>query len=174
MLFYYVFVFSLTVSSLHWGYAIGQSLYSWSVPILENCNIYFPNTCIYCSISKIVTEFPIWLPDGNILVLLATFEAACQAGSFSETNKLSSVYCISFQAALSTLNLALFQSNQNPISHCANSICYISILFYAEEVEKSLILNCIQSDAPKIFLQVFHLNRSHWSDHGFCGMKVVS
>lgn len=81
-----------------------------------------------------MTEFPIWLPDGNILVLLATFEAACQPGPFSETNKLSSVYCISFQAALSTLNLAMFQSNQNPISHCANSICYISILLYAEEV----------------------------------------
>lgn len=82
---------------------------------------------------KILAELPIWFPDGNILLLLATFEAVCQPGPLSETNKWSSVYCISFQAALSTLNLAPFQSNQNPISRCANSICFISRQCYAEE-----------------------------------------
>lgn len=68
-----------------------------------------------------------------MLLLLATFDAACQPGPCSETNKLSSVYCISFQAALSTLNLAAFQDNQNPISGRANSICFISRLRGAEE-----------------------------------------
>lgn len=70
-----------------------------------------------------------------MLLLLATFEAARQPGPCSETNKLSSVYCISFQAALSTLNLAVFQNNQNPISGRANSICFISRLREAEEAE---------------------------------------
>lgn len=70
-----------------------------------------------------------------MLLLLATFEAARQPGPRSETNKLSSVYCISFQAALSTLNLAAFQNNQNPISGRANSICFVSRLREAEEDE---------------------------------------
>lgn len=82
-----------------------------------------------------LADFPIWFPYGNMLLLLATFEAVCQPGPHSETNKLSSVYCISFQAALSTLNLASFQNNQNPISSRANSICFISRLCYAEEAE---------------------------------------
>lgn len=82
---------------------------------------------------QIPADFAIWFPYGNMLLLLATFEAACQPGPRSETNKLSSVYCISFQAALSTLNLAAFQNNQNPISGRANSICFISRRHEVEE-----------------------------------------
>jgi len=83
--------------------------------------------------------FPIWFPYGNMLLSLATFEAARQPGPRSETNKLSGVYCISFRAALSTLNLAAFQSDQNPISGRANPVCFISRL------------NCARRRKPKLF-----------------------
>lgn len=76
--------------------------------------------------SRIPPDPAIWFPYGNMLLSLATFGAARQPGPCSETNKLSGVYCISFQAALPTLNLAAFQSNQNPISGRANSTCFIS------------------------------------------------
>lgn len=121
------------------------------VPVLQ---VYNFSVFIVCTSTepfcKILAELPMWFPDGSILLLLATFEAVCQPGPLSETNKLSSVYCISFQAALSTLNLALFQSNQNPISPCANSICFISRRCYAEKLKEFSVSSCVPNDGLQI------------------------